>query len=192
MGRLAGSTCYMIGAMDVAEDGGAGWRTTLAPKLRKRGVFVIDPCNKPMVGGARDEFTGRLDINQMKEEGRFDEISPKYRGEIRSNDLFYVDASTFLVCHLDNRVQTCGTWEELFWANRCKKPVIVHHEQGKKAIPNWLYLTIPHQMMFGDWDEVENYVGHVDTAEHIETYRRWKFMDWARLVRETQAAYGSF
>lgn len=190
--RLAGSFVYLAGPMDQAKDGGEQWRNALIPWLQKRGVFVLNPCNKP-IANTPVEADGRADINQMKKEGRYDEIKPAYAEDIRGLDLHMVDSASFLIVHLDNDVPTCGTWEELFWANRCKKPIVVHCEQGKQAIPNWLFLTIPHQMMFSTWEEVVAYLDDIDTAgPYPETYKRWKFFDWKRLVKETVAAHGSF
>jgi len=176
--------------MDAAHDGGEGWRKEQTLKLRQRGVLVIDPCNKPMIGGSRDELSGRLDINQMKVEGRFDEIRSKYGEEIRGQDLNYVDVSTFILAHFNAHVPTCGSYEEVFWANRCKKPVIVHYEQGKEYIPNWMFLTFPEKMMFGNWNDVDSYLEYIDNAPEVDSLGRWKFIDWARIIRDTERVYG--
>ena len=38
MNRLKNSLCYLCGAMDRVEDGGAGWRENITPKLKEMGV----------------------------------------------------------------------------------------------------------------------------------------------------------
>ena len=41
-----------------------------------------------------------------------------------------VDICDFLVVNLDLDVHATGTYEELYWANRMKKPILVRIEQG--------------------------------------------------------------
>jgi nucleoside 2-deoxyribosyltransferase len=94
---------------------------------------------------------------------------------IRAVDLRLVDMSDFLIVNLDINTHPCGTLEEIFWANRQKKPIIIHMEQGKNQTPDWLFGTIPHQMFFSTWDEIKQYLVHIDTSENIDTHKRWYF-----------------
>ena len=48
-------------------------------------------------------------------------------------------------------------------------------EQGKNQTPDWLFGTIPHQMFFSTWDEIKQYLIHIDTSENIDTHKRWYF-----------------
>jgi len=192
MNRLAGMKCYLIGAMDRVADGGVGWRREITPWLQTRGVFVLDPSDKPILGARREE-EGRDHIHQLKERGEYDMIRALYGDDIRGNDLRFVDESSFLICYLDMDQHPCGTYEEWFTANRDKKPIITVVKQGKKAAPNWLFLAINHQLIFGSFDEAKEYLEHINTYPHkIETFNRWRFFDWARLVRETCALHGAF
>ncbi len=191
MGRLAGMKCYLIGAMDRVPDGGITWRADFTPWLQKRGVFVQDPANKPMLY-ITNEFSAREDINRMKQEGRYAEIRPKYGDAVRGTDLRMVDESSFLPCYLDLDTHPCGTYEELFKANSEKKPIITVVKQGKVNAPNWLFMTLPHEFIFDDFDQAKAYLDHIDQDEEIDTLGRWRFFDWPRLVKETQDAYGSF
>jgi len=56
--------------------------------------------------------------------------------QIRPVDLRMVDICDFLVVNLDLQVHACGTYEELFWANRMKKPVLIRIEQGIEHTPD--------------------------------------------------------
>jgi hypothetical protein len=94
---------------------------------------------------------------------------------IRSVDLRLVDISDFLIVNLDLDIHPCGTYEEIFWANRQKKPIIVHMEQGKNSAPDWLFGTIPHQTIFSSWDDIKEYLNHINSSENIGTYKRWYF-----------------
>ena len=96
---------------------------------------------------------------------------------IRTTDLRLVDISNFLVVNLDLDVHPCGTYEEIFWANRQKKPILIHMEQGKKNAPDWLFGTIPHQMIFSSWDEIKEYLRNIDSGKYFKTYDRWYFFN---------------
>ena len=96
---------------------------------------------------------------------------------IRSVDLRLVDISDFLIVNLDLDHYACGTWEELFLANRSKKPIVIHIEQGKQNTPDWLFGTIPHQMIFSTWLELQSYLQYIDGNSQIEHHNRWRFFD---------------
>lgn len=173
MNRLKNQRAYLAGAIDRVPDRGAGWRSEITPFLKQMGVVVFNPLNKPTEVGAEDEETHALK-RRLKEEGRYDELSSMMK-VIRSTDLRLVDISDFLVVNLDISIHPCGTLEEIFWANRQKKPIIIRVEQGKENAPDWLFGTIPHDMIFSRWDEVESYLRHVDSAERVDLKSRWYF-----------------
>lgn len=176
MNRLAGYNCYGAGAMDRVADGGELWRDYLTPKLEDMGIIFLNPCKKPIDIGVEDK-ENREEINLLKQNGSYNEISSDKRKKIRTTDLRMVDMSHFLIVNLDLDVHPCGTYEELFWANRCKKPILVHMEQGKVNTPNWLLWTIPHQFIFDTWDDMLSYLKRVDDGTDTETYNRWMFFD---------------
>jgi hypothetical protein len=68
--------------------------------------------------------------------------------------------------------------EELFWANRMKKPILVRVEQGKRNAPDWLFGTLPHQLIFSTWNEVVTYLRHVAKDEYVDHLRRWRFFNF--------------
>jgi len=47
--------------------------------------------------------------------------------------------------------------------------------QGKNNAPDWLFGTIPHQMIFSSWDEIKIYLDTVNHSEAIDTFKRWYF-----------------
>ena len=176
MNKLAGATTYLAGAMDRVKDGGVGWRNMITPFLESLGVRVLDPCKKPVELGLEDESI-RKEINRLKIAGEFDKIRELY-GKIRSVDLRCVDESSFLVVNIDPQGHLCGTYEELFWANRCKKPILCHVEGGKETTPNWLLFTLPHQYFFGDWGELFDHLDQIDKGNVPEWDTRWVFFKW--------------
>lgn len=176
MNRLRANRAYLCGAMDRVKDGGVGWRNEIGAWLRTRGVIVLDPCNKPIDIGLEDAENRAL-RHDLKQAGDYAAVARDMK-IIRCVDLRMVDLSDFLIVNLDMEVHACGTYEELFLANREKKPVIVRVEQGKNHAPDWLLGTIPHQMIFSTWDEVSDYLHDVDSAPEVDLMKRWMFFNY--------------
>jgi hypothetical protein len=173
--RLNNQRVYLAGAMDRVADRGNGWRNNITPFLEHLGVVVFNPIKKPTIIGQEDEVTHKYKL-KLKEELNYDKLS-KVMKVIRSVDLRLVDISDFMIVNLDLYVHPCGTYEEIFWGNRQKKPIIVHMVQGKQKAPDWLFGTIPHEMIFSSWLEIRDYLNHVNTYPNIETFNRWYFFD---------------
>ena len=171
--RLHNQRVYLAGAMDRVPDRGVTWRDSITPFLESLNIIVFNPIKKPSVEGSEDEQTHAYKT-KLKEQSKFDELSSLMK-TIRSVDLRLVDISDFLIVNLDIDQHPCGTYEEIFLANRSKKPVIVHMEQGKEKAPDWLFGTIPHQMIFSSWKEIQDYLIHIDSSQNIQTYKRWQF-----------------
>ena len=175
MNRLLHQRVYLAGAMDRVSDRGNGWRDSITPFLESLGVIVFNPIKKPISIGQEDESTHKLKI-QFKLEHKYDKLSQLMK-VIRSVDLRLVDISDFMIVNLDLDVHPCGTYEEIFWANRQRKPIIVHMVQGKQQAPDWLFGTIPHETIFSSWDEIKNYLNTIHTNKRIDTFNRWYFFD---------------
>jgi nucleoside 2-deoxyribosyltransferase len=175
MNRLNHQRVYLAGAMDRVPDRGSTWRDNITPFLVNLGITVFNPIKKPCIEG-REDNTVHIYKTKLKQENKYDELK-KIMKTIRCVDLRLVDISDFLIVNLDIDVHPCGTYEEIFLANRSKKPVIIHMEQGKNNAPDWLFGTIPHEMIFSSWNEIENYLIHINTASKIETHNRWQFFN---------------
>lgn len=173
--RLKNQRVYLAGAMDRVPDRGNGWRDNITPFLQSLGITVYNPIKKPTVVGQEDEATHKIKL-KLKAEGNYTELSSLMK-TIRSVDLRLVDISDFLIVNLDLDIHPCGTYEEIFWSNRQKKPIIIHMVQGKQNAPDWLFGTIPHQTIFSSWNEIKTYLHHIDTATEIETFNRWYFFN---------------
>jgi len=173
MNRLKNQRVYLAGAMDRVPDRGSTWRDNITPFLQDLGVVVFNPIKKPSVIGMEDAATHELKA-KLKNQERYEGLSQVMK-VIRSVDLRLVDISDFLIVNLDLDIHPCGTYEEIFSANRCKKPILIHVEQGKINAPDWIFGAIPHQMIFSSWDDLKNYLKHIDNDENIESYRRWQF-----------------
>ena len=175
MNRLKNQRVYLAGAIDRVVDRGVGWRDNISPFLNTLGIHINNPLKKSGQLGIENENT-YLERQQLKIHKNFDILSD-WMKEIRRVDLRLVDISDFLIVNLDLDTHPCGTYEEIFWANRQKKPIIIHLEQGKQFAPDWLFGTIPHQMIFSNWDEIKSYLNHINVSENIETHKRWYFFN---------------
>jgi len=173
--RLVNQRVYLAGAMDRVADRGNGWRDNITPFLTDLGVVVFNPIKKPSTIGQEDETTHKLKI-KLKLDQNYDELSSVMK-VIRSVDLRLVDISDFLIVNLDLEIHPCGTYEEIFWANRQKKPIIVHMVQGKQKAPDWLFGTIPHEMIFSSWESLKDYLLHIHNDSDITTFNRWYFFN---------------
>jgi nucleoside 2-deoxyribosyltransferase len=171
--KLQNQRVYLAGAMDRVADRGTGWRDEITPFLESLGVIVFNPIKKPSTVGMEDSETHNLK-KKLKLEQNYNDLSQLMK-VVRSVDLRLVDISDFLIVNLDLDIHPCGTYEEIFWANRQKKPIIIHMVQGKQNTPDWLFGTIPHQMIFSTWREIKEYLSYINSSENIESYKRWYF-----------------
>ena len=173
--RLKGQRVYLAGAMDRVPDRGSSWREKITPFLEELNIIVFDPLKKPGNIGLEDEETHKVK-KQLKAERKYDQLAEIMKA-IRSVDLRLVDISDFLIVHLDTDTHPCGTLEEIFLANRQKKPIIVHIEQEKHNCPDWLFGAIPHELFFSDWDQIIEYLCHINNSPKINTLKRWYFLN---------------
>lgn len=173
--RLRNQRVYLAGPMDRCPDNGKTWRAQLSPILEKMGVHVLNPVSKPINIAKEDEDTRKYK-QKLKDLRNYNALSTLMK-EIRNVDLRMVDISDFLVVNLDLDIHPCGTLEEIFWANRQKKPIIIHMVQGKQHTPDWLFGTIPHSMIFSNWQEIKNYLRHINSHSIINHYNRWYFFN---------------
>lgn len=176
MNRLKNQRVYLAGAIDRVADRGATWRENITPFLNSLGVKVFNPLIKPTTVGLEDYHVGLMK-KELKENHRYDELAEVMKS-IRSTDLRLVDISDFIVVNLNLEHYACGTWEELSLANRSKKPILVHIEQGKQYTPDWLFGMLPHQWFFSKWSDLTNYLIHINSDQNIEHYNRWQFFNY--------------
>jgi hypothetical protein len=180
MGRLKGTRIYLAGPIDRVSDNGVGWRNSITPFLHDLGVQVFDPCNKPISIGL-ENAENRKYRQILKEEGKFEELAKEIK-LLRIIDLRMSDLSDFLIVYINTDIHLCGTYEELFWANRLKRPILVFCEQGIRGIPDWLFGVLPWKMFFNNLEEIKDYLQKLDNINiPVEHYKRWTFFDYDKL-----------
>jgi len=170
--KLKNLRVYLCGCMDRAVDGGVKWRKMMSNYLLGMEATVLDPSNKPINIGVED-LENRSLRKEWKKQGDYEKVSKSMR-VIRNTDLRMVDLSDFLIVNLDLDYQPCGTYEELFLANRQKKPIILRIPQGKENTPDWLLGTIPHETIFSKWGQVKQYLDNINEGK-CNLDSRWMF-----------------
>lgn len=174
--KLFGHRVYLAGAMDRVADRGKGWRDRITPALKTLGLSIINPLKKPTEAGIENQETAKYK-SRLKSKRQYDKLSEIMK-EIRSVDLRMVDISDFLIVNLDIETHPCGTYEEIFWANRQKKPILIRMVQGKKETPDWIFGTIPHKFIFDSWADMFYYIDRINTGMDSDTLSRWCFLDY--------------
>lgn len=172
MANLKNQRCYLAGAIDRVPDRGCQWRDHITPLLAEFGIQVLNPLQKPTNLGVEDVEMARQK-RSLKKKGKYQELSEIMR-EIRLVDLRMVDISDFLIVNLDLQTHPCGTLEEIFWANRQKKPILIRMEQGKSNAPDWLFGTIPHEFIFDTWESMIQYLDYINKSIS-DKHKRWCF-----------------
>lgn len=174
--KLFGHRVYLAGAMDRVSDRGRGWRDSITPMLKALGLSIINPLNKPTETGLENKETAKYK-SKLKANKNYDELS-RIMKEIRAVDLRMVDISDFLIVNLDIATHPCGTYEEIFWANRQKKPILIKMMQGKEHTPDWIFGTVPHKFIFDSWNDMFYYIKRINTGMDAETLNRWCFLNY--------------
>jgi hypothetical protein len=134
---LSGSTVYLSGPMDFvasrAEEKAYGWRNRIGQFLKRYGVTVYDPWNKPPVAGLahygkEDEFsTNKRNDWTYEDSNQGDRTRAELCGEFWPTlhiDLRMTDTADFLVAFCPTNVYSVGTVHEIVMARLQHKPVL--------------------------------------------------------------------
>ena len=168
--------------MDRVPDAGAVWWECLSKEIKRLGVGVFNPCDKPSDFAPEDEGT-REKINQLKERGDYSEVASIMK-PICSVDLRMVDIAHFIVMNLDMDTHLCGSYHEAFLAIAQKKPVLIRCKQGVNDMPNWMFGVVPHQLMFSSWSQLMDYLHHINNYPEVDHLDRWRFFDFDKVFNE--------
>ncbi len=167
MGVLRGKRCYLSGAIEY-DNTGYNWRETPKKILTEGfGLDVWDPHADP-----KQQWSSLLRESQEKKDY---ETMAKISRQFLKKDLSLVDRSDLLIANLIYKIPTTGTVHEIVNAVNAKKPVILLCEAGKEKIPLWFYGFVPHQVMFGSWNDLYTYLREVEDMKHTEN-SRWAYI----------------
>lgn len=179
MNRLKNCRVYLSSGMDRVPDGGVGWREAVTPLLQKLGMVVLNPCDKPIIGSIESPESRQIRI-EAKKRGDYEFVA-KEMSNIAHADLRMVDICDCVLLYLDTSVHYCGTYHETFVAAQQHKPIIVVCKNGVQDICCWLFGVLNHKLFFGSFDEMFEYLEHIDKDEEIDTLNKWVFIDYNKI-----------
>lgn len=169
MNRLKKTRTYLVGPIQYAC--GRKWREEITDFLTQKGISVLDPYKGQMMGDVPEDKELHSWFKTLVNKGDFDTLSKELK-KIRNRDLRFVDLSDYIIGYINPKIYTCGTWEEIFLANRQKKQIFLVVEGTKKDAPYWLFGTIPHKFIFDSFEELKEYLTKIDSGEEpIENTR---------------------
>jgi hypothetical protein len=184
--RLFYNRVYLSGPIDNAKDFGVGWRQMVQETLSDLDLIFLDPCKKPLQASfACEDLENHQRRRELKKNGDFETVAREMR-LIRCIDLRLADLCDWAIVHLDLNVYSTGTHEEIATLNRRKVPILIHVQQGKASLPDWYWGAVPHQHVFGDWDDLFAHIRHIaHDPPPIDTFNRWRFLDYGALYGKT-------
>lgn len=183
MNRLLFSKAYMVGSMDRSWEAGKEWREWLEQKLIDMGIIPMNPYKKSIIEcNAFEDDDSFEKRSRAKKAGDWDTFAAIMK-PVRAVDLRMVDRSDFLICNYTINIHLCGTIEEIVTANRQKKPVLIMCEEGKYNIPDWLFGMLPHELFFESWDDLLEYLRHINEDEEISNLGRWTFFNDIEIIK---------
>ena len=175
-GRLNNHRVYLAGPIDHADDG-VSWRQKLSPYLKKMGLTILDPTDKPVSQCRYNEIGAEKDqIMKLKKLKRWDELRNLAK-EIVLVDLRMVEVSDFMIAYIDKDIHLCGTYDEIFESLRRRKPTLIVHKGGKAEMSMWLRGKMNHNFVFDSFDELYEYLEALHDGTVEPDYTRWVFFD---------------
>jgi hypothetical protein len=165
---------YLIGQMQYLD--GSSWRNIVQNELNKLGIVTFNPYNHPFINSSVEDNDARTVLENLIKEKKYSNVSNIMR-KIRVEDLRCVDICDFCFVYIDPKYPTVGSWEEIFWANRMKKPIFFCVEGGIDKLPLWMYGVIPHKYVY------ENIYDAIDTLKKINSGEKEIDSDRWRLLR---------
>jgi hypothetical protein len=173
MNYLFNMACYLAGPIDKAEDDGTIWRKELQDKssIKGLGIKFLDPTNKPINIG-QEIGEEKHKIKQLMANGRFEEAKD-IMTKIRHYDLRMVDMSNFIIAFIDISTFMCGSFDEIFTAERQQKPVLILMKQKKNELPAWLISFIRPEEIFESIDDLVFYLCSINSGLIEIDNKRW-------------------
>ena len=167
MSVLKNKRAYLSGPIE-HDTTHTNWRTEPKETLVNRfEINLFDPFADP-----KQQWAPLL--QESRDNRDFDTISQVAKNFVRK-DLAMVDRADFVIAYLPKDVCTTGTHHEIIVSHNAKKPTLLVCPQGVENIPIWYFGFIPHEVMFGSWDDLYSYLDGVNSGDQKEN-NRWHFV----------------
>lgn len=162
-----------MGAMNYFD--GQDWREQVKKSLNPRGITVFDPYHKPFLNEIKEDNEARQSLSESMENGDYDSVHLRMK-QVRSDDLRLCDISDFGIVQIIPKIPTWGTPEELSWFVRCKKPLFLFVEGGKKKTPLWIMGMLPHKYIYDSLEDALSMILKIDSGEVPIDSTRWRLL----------------
>ncbi len=173
MGILNRTRLYTIGAMEYED--GQGWRNLVKTALQPLGITIFDPYHKPFCNEICEDEEARKSLKDWMDSGEYEKVSERMKA-VRRDDLRLVDLSDFFIVYINPKIPSWGSAEEIYWANRLKKPIFLFVEGGKSKTPLWIMGTIPHKYIYGSLEEILETIKKINDGERVIDSDRWRLL----------------
>lgn len=170
-GVLSRAICYLCGPMDRAKDNGTEWREYFIEQTTDLDLKIINPCDKPSNCAQEISKTGERKVDRLKRLRRWSDLK-KFVNRFRHEDLRFVDIADFVVIYIDIDVHICGSYDEVFNAERQKKPCLAIVNGGLPNLPNWMFDVFNLHEVFDNVDKCVNYLKKIDRGD-VKLDKRW-------------------
>lgn len=170
MRNLKFARCYLSGPMQFAKDSGIAWRKRFIVQTEHLGLEIMDPTNKPIpctseIGNEKET------MEYLRDHEKWEELKTFVK-KFRREDLRFCDLADFLVVAIDPSIHTMGTLDEVYTAERQKKPILCIIEGGKKKLPFWGFAVFRTNEIFESVEECIEYLNGIDNGS-IPMDDRW-------------------
>ena len=174
---------YLAGAIQFAADNGFSWRADVTNKMVDIGIprnQILNPCDKPMNNFYHDDLDANIEkLNLLREQGKWEEIERISKHTLRV-DLRMIEKSDLIYVHLDPKIPTFGTPDEIGMACLQRKPVIVVVPGGIKNCSYWIIGRVGYKNIFSNDDDAISYINDIMHGKTIMDHKKWLFFDMRR------------
>ncbi len=164
--------CYLVGNIENSNAPGS-WRNQIKKDLKKTGIIFFDPLKKPFMDSVDEDKEHIARLVKLRSTGKFKELS-KIMKKIRVEDLSLVDRSDFIIGLVSAKTASWGSAEEVFWANRMKKPIFLVIAEGRRGCPFWIFGTLPENQIYDSIEDVIKDIKALDSGKKKLDMGRWK------------------
>lgn len=163
----------MIGNIECAKN--QNWRDELSKELAIIGIVPYNPLDKPFEHATPEDKDTHKWLAQRRAAKDLYSVR-KFIKEARRFDLNLIDRSDFVIAHLNPKVASYGSAEELSFAERSLKPVFISIEGGIEHTPYWLLAMFSEQCFFNSVEEILEHVKNIDNGTESINHKFWRLL----------------
>lgn len=165
---------FLSGGIDRVEDDGFGWRIEIRKRCQESGLpfIFLDPTDKPKGLGC-EVGVEKYKIKEYLDKDDWDAAS-EWSRNVRHIDLRMIDRTELFIIYIDLDAHLCGSYNELFEAERQQKPLfaIMKPPYKRSDFPAWLVSIFRKEEVFEGVEACVEYLKKVNNGK-VELDERW-------------------